>query len=526
MEGGPHNTHASMQELLEKVEKLQNYQPITSSVKKGSQILLFFSFDIVNSTAFKASINQWPKILSLIFRRISNAVRQELDRIDVEIWRILGDEIIFYIPISSLESVFGIVDSIYRVLQKLCTYIKDGRMFLEHRDSSIKVYTQQLRNLLSLKASAWIVRVDNIDDEASIPLSLANKTTYNEAEDTSLEEHVSGPMDNITVQYYLGDSVYVQEFLGSDIDEGFRLSEMVVQRRMIVNYSLAYLLSEQTAYLERLHIISYESLKGIWHERPYPVIWYYNPLYSNDVPFENSFYYDEAGEEKLSRKYFENRSTMDKLSHAVLNRNMYTNVREALIKLSSDLFLFEKIDRIKKCLAEAPNNESRIKRKVGAFELDCVAVCFVEIEGSTQVFVAKHSADAKYNNADKWHFGGYSVLKGDSIPDKLCNYYKAQFNIEIELYMDTTKRMPQPVRIYEATHKGADHKGIIMVAKILGGFENLTTDAHNPTVCLMTIDEAQELSTEETVPDFKETLNAALNLYTMRENGEGDRENA
>lgn len=59
---------------------------------------------------------------------------------------------------------------------------------------------------------------------------------------------------------------------------------------MAISFELAYILSKDTDYLKNIYIITYKSLKGIWQNRMYPIIWYHDPKYAENVQFEDSFF--------------------------------------------------------------------------------------------------------------------------------------------------------------------------------------------------------------------------------------------
>lgn len=69
--------------------------------RQGCGVTLFFSFDIVNSTDYKQKDTLlWPKRINGILEFIKKNVNVLLP--GSAIWRILGDEIIFIIPVQNL----------------------------------------------------------------------------------------------------------------------------------------------------------------------------------------------------------------------------------------------------------------------------------------------------------------------------------------------------------------------------------------------------------------------------------------
>ena len=61
-------------------------------------VVLFFSFDLVNSTSYK-TVNYfgWAQVLNLIFKELREEVLNKIK--GAEMWRVLGDEAIFIVKI-------------------------------------------------------------------------------------------------------------------------------------------------------------------------------------------------------------------------------------------------------------------------------------------------------------------------------------------------------------------------------------------------------------------------------------------
>lgn len=57
-------------------------------------MLLFFSFDIVNSTLYKTINNyQWVYTIDKILKLVKDKIKAKIPR--AEVWRVFGDEIMF-----------------------------------------------------------------------------------------------------------------------------------------------------------------------------------------------------------------------------------------------------------------------------------------------------------------------------------------------------------------------------------------------------------------------------------------------
>ena len=78
---------------------------------------LFFSFDIVNSSAYKTmNYTGWYNVIISLFKKIQANVMKLMP--GAEMWRVLGDEIIFIIPIKEKQDFFVYTDKIFEILNK------------------------------------------------------------------------------------------------------------------------------------------------------------------------------------------------------------------------------------------------------------------------------------------------------------------------------------------------------------------------------------------------------------------------
>ena len=284
--------------------------------KNGSRTVeLFFSFDIVNSSSYK-DINYfgWPIVLTVLLRKLQNEVAKEIP--EAQLWRVLGDEIIFFVTIKDNEEIYTSINSIFKILNGFYAVLKSGDFFEEFDDyfEYKEKILMKCNSNISLQAASWIAIV------------------------TDNQQLEIGKYDNVFVKYDLKDRQRIYEFLGQDIDTGFRIKKETQNRRLVVSMELACFLSERTEYLSRLHIITYKSLKGIWHNSLYPIIWYHDPKICGGTTFEDSFFYDETTYSQLSKEYFLNRERED----GDLTSYMFDDVNRALNKILLDKNLEEK----------------------------------------------------------------------------------------------------------------------------------------------------------------------------------------
>ena len=260
----------------------QGYPLKVDASELTSTVKLFFSFDIVNSTVYKTNTAEWPIVIKGFLSYIRRCVQRENDLEGSFLWRVIGDEMVFVYPISSRDELYLAVDAIFRVTQRVSLSIHTGKFFETLEEQSLQsreIAVLKNQDVLSVKAAAWIATIN---------------------------QKIGIPYDTIQIVYPSDASnMPIVEYLGRDMDVGFRLKAYTQRRRLVVSFELAYLLNEWGGEQKNnLNIIGYEKLKGVWNDSLYPIIWYYNNktvsevweslgLSGNAPKFKDSFYYDE-----------------------------------------------------------------------------------------------------------------------------------------------------------------------------------------------------------------------------------------
>lgn len=281
----------------------------------NSGIYLFVSFDLVNSTKYKEEHEQWPEVMSNFYEavrthaigQVGNSDRARMAR--ARIWKYVGDEVLLYVPVQTVkelqehcELALSIVDVLSRNTEERC------------RARGDKVE-------LSVKAAMWIADVRElatngladfgreggpvvateeagqeplptslqVDPVGQVESSTASESNGEGQETGELFGHKSSqPLtdeengytpSNICIVTHPGSSG-VQEgptlldFLGTEVDAGFRIAKFAHRRVAIVSAELAELLSMISEELRfKLRLMGYEKLKGVWKDKHYPIVW-------------------------------------------------------------------------------------------------------------------------------------------------------------------------------------------------------------------------------------------------------------
>ena len=78
-------------------------------------VILFFSFDVVNSTAYKTvDYYGWAHVLNRLFKVLQDEVKSKIT--SSQMWRVLGDEAIFIVKIKGEDELRNIINKIFVIL--------------------------------------------------------------------------------------------------------------------------------------------------------------------------------------------------------------------------------------------------------------------------------------------------------------------------------------------------------------------------------------------------------------------------
>lgn len=135
--------------------QIQNLNEEREEQIERRSVEMFFSFDIVNSTAYKTlNFTGWSRVIIALFSKIQQLVAKKIP--SAEMWRILGDEVIFIVPIKEKDDIFVYISNIFEILNNLVTQLKKGNFFDELRLCDLERDLMKMQNIISIKASAWI----------------------------------------------------------------------------------------------------------------------------------------------------------------------------------------------------------------------------------------------------------------------------------------------------------------------------------------------------------------------------------
>lgn len=198
---------------------------------------LFLSVDMSGSTEFKARFTGqgaegWLAIFKAFFTNFPLMVAGQIgfeflddDRTPaIEVWKVMGDEVVFATRPESAEELTSILLALLRTM----------RMYEDK-------HFQELP--LRLKGTAWLADMDGANIEIEIP------------------ELSSGQGAHL-------------DYIGPDIDLGFRISKFARPGCITVSLDvMETILGAGNADKAALYLMGHEPLKGVMFGRPYPVVW-------------------------------------------------------------------------------------------------------------------------------------------------------------------------------------------------------------------------------------------------------------
>ena len=212
-----------------------------NSSQPDAKTLMFLSVDIVEATRFKETVqgpNESPawlvafetffRELPLVFMgQVATAFAEVEDLPNVSVWKVFGDELIFRAQPRSGDQALRLTEAFYRSL------VSYGSRFFE-------------RWPLRLRGCSWAARFPGSNIELKIP-------------------EMPGADRSV-------DSAYA-DYLGPDVDLGFRLAHHAGRGQFIVSLNLAEALAALPEHRDiRFHNVGQAVLKGVFHGRPYPLI--------------------------------------------------------------------------------------------------------------------------------------------------------------------------------------------------------------------------------------------------------------
>lgn len=458
--------------MTEEKNKIVDEKQENDDIQKA--VFLFFSFDLVNSTVFKT---EHPSLWSSVFTCFYNEV---LINLGVEgyktpdndsecirkLWKLIGDEVLIYVNVTQTRQLYAQVSGVGKVLDGLLDIIAD-RVIEQSKEpeSGICTHCQDIKKVilstLGIKVTAWLAECGKDTNHHATNIVYYPNTT------TSRHDRI--------------------DFLGKDIDEGFRIAEYAVKNKIILSPLLAWLIwkeAEEDADNKKIiesnfKITTFANMKGVWRGRKVPIIMYHQ----NFENFDEVLEYDE------------------------LDCDTYANIRECGISKfrQEKRFRIKEVDNILNDIHKKYEAEEVYKRLKSKINEDTVRA---NIDRSQEFHIAcmifmKDGNLLIHDDSDRGlEFGCITKMFGIGKGNwqKACEEgYKDKYKISIKV-----DECPVPIATYYYGKKNAI--GIIILAECL---EDEIID--NNEWIIMTSEEIEKYE-GPMVDKFKENVKKAIKI--------------
>lgn len=493
-------------------EEIKREQNENKQQDVDGKVLLFFSFDIVNSTAYKLMTEYWSLIIKEMLKTVQRGVIKSDALESSSLWRVIGDEVVFSLPVESEEAIVNAINSIFRLLMKITMSIKTGKFFETLSSQCIskeQINLLKMQNVLTLKAAAWVAAVS--------------------------EQGIYSNYDNIEVRYQIDEkNKFILDYLGKDMDAGFRVKALAQSRQLIVSFELAQIIHEvemQKNLQNTLYIMGYEKLKGVWNGSLYPIIWYHNQSIVTEIndatnnrtvdqlmdcSFQNNFLYNEYESNKYIKSYLSrNRMLKGNISYPFYDSpiDMY-DVNVALSKIEADQGLKWKFESLKSLLGNGESFTVNKENGENSLELHCAVVCYDS--DSKRIMILKRNQNHA-SNCGAWEFGCAKIMGYKPIVEEIKNYYKERYNVHIKLVMNDARREPQPypIAVYEVKDE-LNKKGLIFLALTHKPENEFRSDISHSEVKWIREEDLNSI-TGPKIPDFDNTIKQAFKYFGKEE---------
>lgn len=381
--------------------------------KDDEVVTFFFSFDIVNSTKYKTkNKGKWAYAISEILRHIISEFANSPSR-GFQFWKTLGDEIIYTKNIGTLDEVYDTLDEVYKNMVTLNEKIDKGI-----------ICDIESGKMLSIKATAWIA-------------AISDDCLYT---------------DNIYTEYQINDNRKQVEYIGPDIDTGFRTSSYSMKNRLVISFALASLLRNYYNIQKKLNIslsknyeemflkvnlVTFKALKGVWNELPYPIFMYHGD--------DTISFIDSLSEETSDKKNVFDEYLCSMKSRKNISQTGYTSYEEYIIDyLTKEHGYQQKIERIVKIIHK--NYKNTLIDLKPLTKIHSSFLCYFMDEKQLKIILCKN------NQEDQWGFGGLEMYYSFGYLREIEEYYDDTYNLNCSFLINNHYHSQTPVCLHRYDH--------------------------------------------------------------------------
>lgn len=393
-------------------------------------VYVFVSFDLVDSTRYKNIENDWSMLIQNFYQGTYEMIKSEVNN-DFKVWKYIGDEILLFLKINQINELTKLPSQLYKVMNDV--------------QSTLEESFPNSKGLIYLKGTVFIAKINEIGKENEKHKNYILKTYNNDQ---------------------LENQIIIRDFLGPDIDLGFRLTKHSHKNQLVVSLELVYLItnyfSKDYSYKidSNFRVMKLISLKGIWHNRKYPVIWY-KPNIDDWEPLKLLEYDDDLLKNKELAFYLNNYSEQTE------NLNLLDFMNRVLRQSGK----IEVVNEIECYFADkfSKDNETpdalELNLQVPADRITEVhyVLIGINLKNETVAVFKKTKGNETIYDFGCVHSDGYTRVI-ELVQDYYSDLYK-----EMDILMRTTNDdIPLPISMYEYENKKRNKRisGFMFVASI------------------------------------------------------------
>lgn len=390
-----------------------------SGYERYSGIYFFLSLDLVNSTAYKADHQDWKFYTRMFYDNAREFWTKHRLNFVPQVWKYAGDEVLFYSRVRSVVHLQAAVSASHYAVRAL--------------SDTVQTWTRNARTRMYVKGTCWAAHASYTH-----PSSIDELPTP-DARDPSQRNLVFEPTPEGT------RATPALDFLGPEIDAGFRISAGSMRSELIVAAEVAQVIWAKGAgeIADRFRVVEFRSLKGVWNGRHYPLIWYRTDwsreALDNDHDYDGRFRSDT-----LAKAYSSTQESMKQLGDIL--RHVERTWLEDLPPDSVD-----EPD-------EADENDSALIA-TPTLQVHCVAVC---ISATGKVLLGKRKA-TKSVYPNYWECGCAQLRDCESFHEAMIRDYHADFGIALSFDGLAGEGV---IGTYSFTKSNKRIPGVIFAAKV------------------------------------------------------------
>lgn len=279
--------------ITEERAKKYNYKPQLSTTlfqdvviddDSDFEVFLFANYDICNFTRYKRNNKNWTELLQ---KFVFSGVNFSSTEWPMQFWKFNGDSLTYRKKIQSTHEICEFVSKAYFQLKSFQEVLNSNQSIKE------KVY---------IRGCIWISGFKKRKDDQKF---IANNITFQKQQ-------------------------FGQEFVGENVDEGFRLSACAKASNLAVDPKIVYILNIYKRILEdndkscppgfdktdfqeflsqktdimpgnqigiarkilsdvinNIFLMEFQHCKGVWDDRAYPVFWYIDDLSKKEFVYDD-----------------------------------------------------------------------------------------------------------------------------------------------------------------------------------------------------------------------------------------------